>query len=178
MISILTTFSSTNETRCGRPAKKRTLLSCEQGIAMTEAVVVLPFFLVVWMSMITVHRMYEKRLESQVTSESRALQHSYSGCTGYTDASGSADKLGVGSEAESAMRDTAGWISAISQNTPFGWSHTKGKTTLIATGIPELFGGPERGLTSDQYLLCNMKSQNGLIDMIVNLARDLLRTDE
>lgn len=149
------------------------LLDDKRGIAITEAVIVIPFFLIVWMAMITMHHMYEKRLEAQVISEGRAVSRAALGCKGDdTDvneaASAADDKMAE------EHTDESGFLSSIAGDQPFAWTHTSGAKSLVATGIPKLFGGPERRVKASQKFMCNMEPKDGLWNMLVDIMRSAL----
>jgi hypothetical protein len=159
------------ETKPGRatriPKDRRHLFADDRGIAITEAVIVIPFFLIVWMGLITMHNMYEKRLEAQVISESRALQISLQGCSGNGLKVNDPDGR-VPNSLEIKGGDSS-WFERMTGDQPFAWSHTSGQTVLVASGIPELFGGPTREVSGRQKMLCNMRPQKGLFKMLVNM---------
>ena len=157
------------------PKDKKCPAADDRGIAMTEAVVVIPFFLIVWMGLITMHRMYEKRLEAQVMSESRAIQISLHGCAGSSepvdDPSGSVpDELEI-------KGGSSSWFDRMTGDQPFAWSHTSGKTVLVASGIPKLFGGPTRKVKGKQKMLCNMRPKDGLWDMLISMINSAVGGD-
>ncbi len=156
------------------------LYADRKGIAITEAVIVLPVFLLIWMGLITMHHMYEKRLEAQVVSLGTAVRVSLNGCAGYTVTEDSPvhddpdgripDEISAGNL--SATKDSnQSWWEQVSGDQPFAWRHTTGGATKTAYNIPKLFGGPTRKLGADQYLLCNMREQDGLWDMLVNMIQ-------
>ncbi len=64
----------------------RRLLRDEKGIAMTEGVIVIPFFLVIWMGLIFLDHTYNARLEAQVEAHNAAFQGALVGrCGGSKD---------------------------------------------------------------------------------------------
>ena len=169
-------WNSSLRIRCIRQGEMLKQLAADRrGISIAEAVIVIPFFLIVWMGLITMHHMYEKRLEAQVMSESRAIQISVAGCSGHSvqvqDPDGSIpDSLEIQGGGSS-------WFEDISGDQPFAWTHTSGGTKRVASGIPELFGGPERTVKAGQKMLCNMRPQDGLWGMLVNMIKAAVGAD-
>lgn len=145
----------------------------ECGIATTEAVIVIPFFLIVWMGLITVHHVYEKRLEVQVLSESRAISRAANGCKG-DDQDVSPEAGAADDKMEAEHSDESGFLSSIAGDQPFAWTHTSGGLSIVASGIPELYGGPERRVKGSQKFMCNMEPKDGLWDMLVDMMRSAL----
>ena len=149
------------------------LLRDRRGIATTEAVIVIPFFLIVWMGMVTVHHVYEKRLEVQVISEGRAMSASVAGCKGSPD-----DVSDQANEANDQLAsehgNEASFMERIGGDQPFAWTHTSGGKRLTAADIPELFGGPERTVEASQKFMCNMEPKDGLWDMLCDMMKSAL----
>ena len=57
------------------PRPLRALLRDERGSVMTEAVVMLPFFVLVWGCIIYVSQLYEKGIETQAVARECAWRH-------------------------------------------------------------------------------------------------------
>ena len=172
----LSHIETLNSYRCRLGA----LLRDKSGIAITEAVIVIPFFLIVWMGLITMHHMYEKRLEAQVISEGKAITVSIKGCKGdydYGDDDSNAASNEANSQMESEHSDESGWLTSIAGEQPFAWKHTSGGKKLIASGIPELFGGPDRAVRASQKFMCNMEPKDGLWDMLFDIMKGALGWD-
>ena len=138
-----------------------TLIRNERGAAMTEAVVVIPFFLIIWMSLIFLHHMYKGRLEAQTVSMSAALENSYGGCKGNPTSDESSERLSP--EANS-------WIQRIANEQPLGWTLTHGTCTKTVSGIPALFRGPERQVKAEQHIMCNMKPKKSILQLVYDLV--------
>ncbi len=139
---------------------------------MTEAVIVIPFFLIVWMSLIFLHEMYDARLSAQTISMGAALRSSYSGCpstseTEVEDHSGEAEAhSGEGVKIDETSQD---WLDKVASEQPFGWTHTSGGCTVTVDGIPAPFGGPTRKVKASQKVMCNMKPKDGLLDLVFSM---------
>jgi Flp pilus assembly protein TadG len=146
-----------------------TLIRDRRGVAMTEAVVVLPFFIIIWMSLVALHHVHQGRLEAQVGSMDAALSRSYRGCTG-----SDAQNLDSSGKSQAMPAQSADWLERISGEQPFGWSHTHGKCAVEVDGVPALYGGPERTVRASQTLLCNMKPKDGLVEMVFDLVKTAL----
>ena len=136
----------------------------------------IPFFLIVWMGLITMHHMYEKRMEAQVISEGKALKASIKGCKGDYDYGNEASNA-ANSQMESEHSDESGWLTKIGGDQPFAWTHTSGGKKLIASGIPELFGGPDRVVSASQKFMCNMEPKDDLWDMLFDIMSSALGWD-
>jgi hypothetical protein len=148
------------------------LMRNENGVAMTEAVIVIPFFLIIWMSIITLHHLYDGRLEAQTISLATALSRSFKGCTGDpSPVTGAAD-----ASAEIAP-ETSSWLSELAGEQPLGWTHTHGRCTITVSGIPGLFGGPEKEVRAEQTVICNMRPKDGIIDLVYGMVKSMLGVD-
>lgn len=150
----------------------RALITDERGIAMTEAVITIPFFILIWMSLITLHRLYDARLEAQIVSMATALDHSYRGCRGNPSPVG--DVTGRGGDISS---ETNTWLSTIAGEQPLGWTHTKGEYHRLVDGIPMIFGGPELEVRASQKVICNMRPKDGIVDLVLGLVKGLIGLD-
>jgi hypothetical protein len=142
-----------------------TLVKNERGAAMTEAVVVIPFFLIIWMSLIFLHHMYKGRLEAQTVSMSAALKNSYGGCKGTLTSDESSERLSP---------EANGWVQRIANEQPLGWTLTHGTCTKTVSGIPALFHGPERQVRAKQHVMCNMRPKKGIIDLVFGMVKSVV----
>lgn len=150
-----------------------TLLCCEKGIAMTEGVMVVPVFIVIWMGLITMHHLYAGRLEAQVNAGNLAMQMSRAGECQNNDVSSNEypqthdlnDNIG---ETES------GWVSALTGGQPFAWSHATVRTGVEVDGIPVPMGGPSREMYGKQTYMCNMKQVDGFWELVWKMAKEML----
>ena len=100
----------------------------EQGAILVEAVIVIPFFLIVWMGLVTLHHGWQARLEAQGRARDGAYRVSNQKDCG--NLSVTADALGIGGEADGALAGVAqealSLMDAVTGGTPF--------STLRATG--------------------------------------------
>lgn len=151
----------------------RSLRDNEQGLAMTEGVIVVAFFLLIWMGLIALHRMYDGRLSAQVESERLVLAKAAAGCSGENVADLTAE-AGVDAELSG---DTGDWLAALGGDQPFAWSHAVVAVRLVVDGIPERLGGPSRTVKGRQRMLCNMEPIDSLTDLIADLVSDALGLD-
>jgi len=141
----------------------------EQGIAMTEGVIVIPIFIIIWLGLLVFHGLYKSRLEVQVTSAANALSTSYSGCSN-DDTSNHYEN----SNKAQNNPDDDNWLTKLAGNQPFGFSHISGKSEIVVEKIPKTLGGLNFTLKAKQKYICNMKPKKGLLDMIISIARDAM----
>lgn len=139
------------------------ILTNEKGTAMTEAVIVIPFFIIVWMSFIALHHIYDGRLEAQVIALGTALATSYGGCDGNS-------AVGVEEGVDVELPEKASsWLSDLGVETPFGCPHTNGRVTLSVSGVPALYDGPEVDVKAKQRVACNMRPKDGLSELVLGI---------
>lgn len=152
----------------------------ERGIAMTESVIVIPFFLIVWMGLIFLHNAYIGRLEAQVEAHNQAYQGAMVGnCSGNKEQSVHNDEL------EEVVNGAEGENGTVSLNAMdlaakgggdslFDWSNYQLGVEVEVGGIPEPMGGPKKKLKGEARMMCNMEPTEGLADAIFKFLEDLL----
>ncbi|MDD5306916.1 MAG: hypothetical protein PHU25_06295 [Deltaproteobacteria bacterium] len=157
--------------------KRPGLLADTHGIAMTEGVIVIPFFILIWMGLVALHHMYEARLEAQVAAGAMAMDMASSGECGEADRD-----LGDTPETAGIDADLGGeagdMLNGIGGCQPFSWSHARVTAEVDATGIPRPLGGPVRTLRGKRTLMCNMKPVDGLIDLVAKMVKQALGLDD
>lgn len=145
----------------------------ERGTAMTEGVIVVPFFIVVWMGLLALHHLLAGRLEAQLAAGSAALAAAGSGeCDGATtsleDFPQTADvEVDLGGEEESMLEAIAGCQ-------PLSWNHAEPVAAVTVHGIPVPLGGPDRTVTGRRVLMCNMKPVDGLLELVADVVTTAL----
>ena len=170
------------KTRPGRTVSTRSLMRNERGISMTEAVIVIPFFILVWMGLIFLHRTYIGRLEAQVEAHNVAFSGAMKGhCKGkklpndnsntpgiqeeMTQKTENNQQIDISHEAEQSTKGDDGGSSL------FDWSHFVTTTSVVVHNIPKPFGGPVRIAEGKAKVMCNMKPRNGLSDTIYDMLK-------
>jgi len=145
----------------------------DRGTAMTEGVIVVPFFIVVWMGLLALHLLFTGRLEAQLSAGVAALVAAGSGeCDGaeksLEDFPQTADvEVDLGQEEESMLEAIAGCQ-------PLSWNHAEAAADVTVHGIPGPLGGPERTMTGRRVLMCNMKPVDGLLELVADVVTTAL----
>ncbi len=65
--------------------KRAVLIRDERGLAMTEGVIVVPFFIIVWAGLLALFHLYDARLTAQVSAGAVAMDMAASGECGEVD---------------------------------------------------------------------------------------------
>ncbi len=176
MISFFTKAGKTH------PGSTHSLRGDERGISMTEAVITIPFFIIVWMGLIFLHRVYIGRLEAQVEAHNVAFSGAMKGiCSGRKIASDNSSthdiqkemsqktvneqQIDISDQAEQSTQGEDGGSSL------FDWSHFITTTSVVVHNIPKPFGGPEKTTKGKAKVMCNMKPRNGLSDSIYDMLK-------
>lgn len=152
----------------------------ERGIAMTEAVIVIPFFLIVWMGLIFLHNAYLGRLEAEVEAHNQAYQGAMVGSCG-----GKKEESAHNDEMDDAVNGAEDGNDAVSLNAMdlaakgggdslFDWSNYLLEVEVEVGGIPEPMGGPKKKLKGEARMMCNMEPRDGLADALFEFLKDLL----
>ncbi|MCP4601999.1 MAG: hypothetical protein GY847_16030 [Proteobacteria bacterium] len=162
---------------------RRSLLRDDRGIAMTEAVIVIPFFIIIWMGLIFLHGIYLGRLQAQVEAHNVAYQGAMIG-----DCKGIKDNRGNDENIDKAMDDANESDAQVNENVDvnamdlvaegggssmFDWSHHIVSAEVTVSGLPKPFGGPTKKLKGKAKLLCNTEPRNGLKDALYEFLKDL-----
>jgi len=149
------------------------LFGDDSGIAMTEGVIVIPFFILIWIGLIALHGLFAGRLLVQVEAGAIAMAMAESGDCGDADLSvddmdqTSSLETGLGSSESSMIEDVAGIQ-------PFAWAHADVAMDREVDGIPEAVGGPTATVSAHRTLMCNMKPVDGLLDMVAQVVAEAL----
>lgn len=158
------------------------LLQDRRGISTVEAILAIPFFIVIWMALIFLHHTFVGRLEAQVAAHNTAFSGAMVGrCNGKKVKSDSADTTDITNEmgrettndqqidiVDQANRSTSGEDGGSSL---FDWSHFLTSTSIPVSGIPKPFGGPEKTVEGQAKVMCNMKPRDGLGDSIYDMLK-------
>ena len=145
------------------------LIRDERGIAVTEGVIVMPFFIIIFMALIALHHIYEGRLEAQVNAAAKAFLHAHLGCA---DDPGAVQE---NTEYRDGLDDTGKEaLDSAAGESPLQGAHTTGAETVVVDDIPALFGGPTRQISASQRVLCNMEPKDSVFGAIVELIREVV----
>lgn len=157
----------------------RSLLGDIRGTATTEAVIMLPFFILVWSCVIYVSRKYDNMVQVQAQSRHCAWRYAKDNCSG--DAPVTGCSIGDGADmGESSEMDAAVAQAESASSSAGGWGFIGdimdalgGKeitaTTTVDVPKPELIGGGSAHLVGQTALACNIEPKDGL-DGIVSEA--------
>lgn len=146
-----------------------TLWRDERGIAMTEGVIVMPFFIIIMMSLIALHHLYEGRLEAQVSSAARAFQHAREGCEGTSGA-----VTDNSDYAEDLTEDQRRILDSGAGENPVNGAHAHGEETVAVGDVPALFGGPTVLVRGKQDVACTMPATDSVFEGIADEVRDMV----
>jgi hypothetical protein len=158
----------------------RSVLCDERGISMTESVIVIPFFLIVWMGLIFLHHTYLGRLEAQVEAHNKAFQGAMQGkCEGAKEGAVHDDRI------DDAINDKEAGDEAVSLNamdlatagggdSMFDWSNYVVSAEVEVKGLPKPLGGPTKKMKGEARLMCNMEPRDGLSDALFEFLKGLL----
>ncbi|MCP4677201.1 MAG: hypothetical protein GY854_17135 [Deltaproteobacteria bacterium] len=160
----------------------KSILRDDRGIAMTEGVIVIPFFIIIWMGLIFLHGTYIARLEAQVEAHNVAYQGAMIGqCKGAKDGKGNDEKMdtilsdanaGVPEDSDVDL-DVIDLAKKGGGDSMFDWSHHIVGATVTASGLPKPLGGPTKKMKGKARLMCNMEPRDGLSDALYNFLKDL-----
>jgi hypothetical protein len=159
-----------------KPRTFRDLLRDQRGSVMTEAVIMLPFFVIVWGCVIYVQQLYTKGIQTQAVARECAWRHAKDNCEGDTRCSiesgldpsrdyGSGDSAAIdGAEGTSDL----GFLGdGFLTNILFGPDITASATG--STRKPEVIGGGDANLTGRMGLACNEKPRGDLQEVVSTL---------
>jgi hypothetical protein len=156
------------------------LLRDQAGSVMTEAVIMLPFFILVWGCIIYVSQLYEKGIETQAVARECAWRHAKDNCEGEESARCSIGPgLDVGrdyGEGDSSGIDAAeselGFLGdGFLTNLLFGRDITA--TATDTTRKPEVIGGGDAEIEQKMGLACNEKPRGSLGEVISDIWTEL-----
>lgn len=152
----------------------RELLRDQGGSVMTEAVIMLPFFIIVWGCVIYVQQLYTKGIQTQAVARECAWRHAKDNCEGDTRCSiepGLDPSRDYGSGDSSAIDAAEGSSSGLGflgdgflTNILFGADITASATG--STRKPEVIGGGDANLTGRMGLACNEKPRGDLGEVV------------
>jgi hypothetical protein len=144
------------------------LVRDEEGTAITEGAIVMPFFIIILMALMALYHMYDGRIEAQVNSAAKAFKHARQGCV---------DDPGAVQE-QNAYRDDLPdrgrqALDGAAGGSPLKGTHTTGAETVAVTGLPAVFGGPTKPATASQRVLCNMEPKDSVMEAIGEMVSEI-----
>jgi len=135
---------------------------------MVEAVIVIPFFILVWMGLVTFHHAWQARLLA--AGKAREAAYRISNRKDCGNLSVDADLLGLGNDAGNALSGVAeeslSLLNAVTGGTPFSLEHVKAKSKTEVPGVPRLFGGPKAKAVAEEILICNEQPKDGITGLV------------
>ncbi|MBN2527236.1 MAG: pilus assembly protein [Deltaproteobacteria bacterium] len=161
------------------------IYSDTRGVAMTEGVIVIPFFIIVWLGIFSVYAYYVARLEAQANAASGAYSQAIGGnCDDVTYYSGPVDSDDdKNSESQEKREPLESGISRVESDAAFKelrkvegsgiWDNAKDINPLAhqfveskADVVHEIYGRRTERAHGERYMLCNSKPVNGILDFI------------
>ena len=148
----------------------RELLRNTVGSATSEAVVMLPFFIIVWGCIIYVSQKYDRSIEASQTARNCAWKHALSACEEDT-----ACNIAEGASLADAEfpGGTGGFLEDLSGDLPFvDWMFEGlfGKDITASyertVNAPEAVGGGSHTMVGAMALTCNEKPRGDLGDIL------------
>lgn len=137
-----------------------------QGIAMAEAVIVLPFFILVWVGMLSVYNHFNAKLGVQTDAARMALRSAGDGVCG--DVSVSSEQLGA-EVSEQLPKQETGLLTNLGEIHPLAVVHVNS----TATREQEIFN-KSSSVSGQRTLCCNTKPVDGLMALIVDTVGTML----
>lgn len=144
----------------------------ERGAVMAEAVIVIPFLVLVWCGLDALVQLYAARLRVQVEAGATSMAMAQSGDCGDADVS-LGDLTGGGEGA--SEEESASVVEEIAGCQPFAWAHSEAVVEASLTGLPErIVAGGEAGVRGACSTMCNMKPVEGLTELVLNFVSEAL----
>ncbi len=146
----------------------------DRGAVMAEAVIVIPFLLIVWFGLVALVQLYAVRLRVQIEAGAKAMTMAAGGDCGDADVS-LGDLTQDGSAEGGSTSETGSVVEEIAGCQPFAWAHSDVKVEAEVTGLPQrIVAGGEESVAGARSLMCNMKPVDGLMDLIVGFVSEAL----
>jgi hypothetical protein len=148
----------------------RDLLRCIRGSATTEAVIMLPFFAIVWGCIIYCSHRYERATEVQAVARGCAWRHAKDNCDTDTRCSISpgadvSDTTEIQGDIASAQSSAGDW-GAIGSVIDLLSGQDITATYNGSVQKPEVIGGGTANLVGQMALTCNIAPSGDLGDII------------
>lgn len=166
----------TSSTEARGPAARRA--GDDRGAVMAEAVIVVPFLLIVWFGLEALVLLYAARLRVQIEAGAAAIAMAESGDCGEADVSladlpqTAGTSAGFESEEGSMLEDLAGCQ-------PFAWAHADATAAFEVDGLKEqIVAGGAAEVIGARTLMCNMKPVDGLVDLVAGFVSEALGLEE
>ena len=152
----------------------------DKGIAMTEGVIVIPFFLVVWFGIFSVYCAYTARLDARGEATRGAYKQSMSGeCdnfsfnndegapdTGFSRNSNERSEFSIGEE---KISNGSGIWNAAKDMNPLIFQHVDASANVSH----EIYGRTHNAVAS-RIMLCNSKPADGILQLISDSLKALI----
>lgn len=139
-----------------------------EGAAMVEAVIAVPFFIVVFLGLIALHHAWQAGIRAQSEAREAAYRRSLAeDCGGFSAA---ADLLGLGDEADGALAgatdEALSLVDAVLGGGIFTLEHVRTEGLAEVHGVPGRFGGPAVRARAEAILICNERPAEGILDLV------------
>jgi hypothetical protein len=150
----------------------------DRGAVMAEAVIVVPFLLIVWFGLDALVQLYAAKLRLVIAADAQAIAMAESGDCGDADVS-LADIPQTSGEASSLTSEQSSMIEEIAGCQPFAWAHANVHAAETIAGLPSriVAGGAEE-VAARRSLMCNMKPVDGLMELIAGFVSEALGLGE
>jgi hypothetical protein len=150
----------------------------DRGAIMAEAVIVVPFLLIIWFGLDALVQLYAVRLHLQVAAGAQAMAMAESGDCGEADVSLADMPQTAGTDA-SLTSEQGSMIEDIAGCQPFAWAHANVTAADEVDGLNErVVAGGAREVAGQRSLMCNMKPVDGLMDLIAGFVSEALGLGE
>jgi hypothetical protein len=149
-------------------------LKCKKGVAMAQGVIVIPFFILIWMGMLMLYRIYDTRLEAQSVASLTALKMASAG--NCNDAVLNAEDFpgGSGYSIDKTEKGSS-FYEEIAGMSPLAIDHTKVKINSKVKKVPKGFGKEGISVSGNRIMTCNTKPANGLMDKVAQMVKKLIK---
>ena len=133
----------------------------EMGIAMTEGIIVVPFFIVAWMGLFGMYNMYQAKLRAQTLASAAALNSAAVGnCSDikieHSDMEGT-------EQIDEVSKEQTSVLSRIGGVNPLAIAHSSARATEKA----KLFD-KEVEMKGERMMACNSRPADSLMELIVD----------
>ncbi|MBN2714377.1 MAG: pilus assembly protein [Deltaproteobacteria bacterium] len=138
----------------------------EQGIAMTEGVIVVPFFIAVWLGAFSLYGYFTARLVAQGKATDSAYTHTISG--NCSDTSGNNDDDAVQLDSAALGIDNKYWES-VAEFCPLIPTNINASADVTHTVY-----GRAQSARGSRVMLCNNRPVDGVFEMLIETAKGWL----
>jgi hypothetical protein len=150
----------------------------DRGAIMAEAVIVVPFLLIIWFGLDALVQLYAAKTRLLIAADAQAMAMAEGGDCGEADLS-LADIPQTSGEEGALTSEQSSMIEEIAGCQPFAWAHANVSATETVVGLPSriVAGGAEE-VAARRSLMCNMKPVDGLLDLIAGFVSEALGLDD